>query len=505
MIIFRADASSQIGTGHVMRCLALGQFFRKAGERSVFVMCMITPAMRVRLESEGFEVKVLNCIPGSVDDAEQTKLASKDVSASWIVLDGYHFDAAYQRSIKELGKKLLLIDDNGSESHYYADLVLNQNIHASEKLYSKKEPNTSLLLGTRYVLLREEFLIWQGWKRQIPELAQNILVTLGGSDPENVTKKIYDAIIKLEFDQLNVIIVAANNPYSDQMKCLIEKSKVNIEFKSNVEKMSDLMAWADIAISAGGTSTWELAFMGLPMITIAIADNQCHIVEELGKNRVAVNVGWHKDVTPSMIAENISELICDPKKRGEMSQRAQVLVDGNGADRVLKALMRASSSQAIDSMQLRKVQQGDEVFLWHLANDPDVRSASFSTKSIPREDHIRWFRKQLNDPSCIFFIATYENMPVGQVRFEIKDEEATISISVKKEYRKRNFGSDIIRISTQKIFDSTKTKKVHGYVKVDNKASVLAFQKANYVILEKCEIQDSNAFHLIKEREEINV
>ena len=257
---------------------------------------------------------MLNCIPGSADDVEQTLLVLKDVSASWIVLDGYNFNAAYQLTIKDSGKKLLFIDDNGCVSHYYADVVLNQNIHASEKLYSKREPNTTLLLGTRYALLREEFLSWQGWKRQIPALAQNILVTLGGSDPENVTKKIYDAIIQLEFNQLNVIIVAANNQYSDQMKFLIEKSKVNISLKSNVEKMSDLMAWADIAISAGGTSTWELAFMGVPMITVAIADNQCHIVEELSKNRVAVYAGWHKDITPSLITESISELICDHKK-----------------------------------------------------------------------------------------------------------------------------------------------------------------------------------------------
>ncbi len=97
MIVFRADASPQIGTGHVMRCLALGQACRKVGERPVFVMCMVTPAMRSRLESEGFEVKILDCVPGSVEDAKQTVKTSKEVSSSWIVLDGYHFDAAYQR------------------------------------------------------------------------------------------------------------------------------------------------------------------------------------------------------------------------------------------------------------------------------------------------------------------------------------------------------------------------------------------------------------------------
>jgi UDP-2,4-diacetamido-2,4,6-trideoxy-beta-L-altropyranose hydrolase len=338
LIIFRADASPQIGTGHVMRCLALGQIFRKYGERSVFVMCMIAPPIRNRLKSEGFEIRELNCVPGSVDDAKQTMSVSKDVFASWIALDGYHFDATYQRLIKKLGSNLLLIDDNGCANHYYADIVLNQNIYASEKLYSKKETCTSLLLGTRYALLREEFLVWQGWKRKIPELAQNILVTMGGSDPNNVTKKIFDAIMQLELSSLNVIIVGANNQYSDQMKRLVEKSKANIELKINVEKMSDLMAWADIAVSAGGTSTWELAFMGLPTLLVAIADNQRQIVEELGRVGAAINVGWYQDITSSMIANAISKLIEDADKRAEISRIARTIVDGKGALRVLEKI-----------------------------------------------------------------------------------------------------------------------------------------------------------------------
>jgi UDP-2,4-diacetamido-2,4,6-trideoxy-beta-L-altropyranose hydrolase len=340
LIILRADASPQIGTGHIMRCLALGQCFRNAGESSVFVTCMITPQIRARLELEGFEIKELSVIPGSVEDAKQTVTISKDVSASWIVLDGYHFDVSYQRMIKMLEANLLLIDDNGCASHYYADIVVNQNIHASEKLYSSREPYTSLLLGTSYALLRDEFLSWQGWKRQIPELAQNILVTLGGSDPENVTLKIYDAIVQLGINRLNVIIIGANNQYSEHIKSLIEKSNANITLKSNVTKMSDLMAWADIAVSAGGTSTWELAFMGLPMIMIAIADNQCRIVEELSKTGAAVNLGWQQNVTSSMIAKSISRLMEDVDKRTEMSRLAQTLVDSKGAGRVLEKIRK---------------------------------------------------------------------------------------------------------------------------------------------------------------------
>lgn len=343
MIIFRADASTQIGTGHVMRCLALAQHWRHAGERSVFVTCMITPNMKARLQSEGLELIQLTTNPGSIDDAKQTIMISKNMSASWLVLDGYHFHASYQQIIKDSGLNLLLIDDNGSETHYYADIVLNQNIHALEKLYSSREPYTCLLLGTHYALLRDEFISWHGWKRKIPKSARNILVTLGGSDPENVTFKILDAIEQLEFNNLNVIIIAANNQYSEQIKSLIEKSKVNVTFKNKVRRMSDLMAWADIAVSAGGTSTWELAFMGLPMLMIAIADNQCLIVEELSKTGVAVNLGWHQNVTSSMIAKAISQLIEDEDKRTEMSRLAQTLVDGKGADRVLEKIRKACS------------------------------------------------------------------------------------------------------------------------------------------------------------------
>ncbi len=137
---------------------------------------------------------------------------------------------------------------------------------------------------------------------------------------------------------LNVIIVGANNQYSDQMKRLVEKSKANIELKINVEKMSDLMAWADIAVSAGGTSTWELAFMGLPTLLVAIADNQRQIVEELGRVGAAINVGWYQDITSSMIANAISKLIEDADKRAEISRIARTIVDGKGALRVLEKI-----------------------------------------------------------------------------------------------------------------------------------------------------------------------
>ena len=129
--------------------------------------------------------------------------------------------------------------------------------------------------------------------------------------------------------------MAANNLYYNQLASAVKKSNLNIQLKTNVTQMSELMAWADISISAGGTSTWELTFMGLPMIMIAIAENQRHIVEELGRAEIVVNLGWHQDVTPSMIAMAVSKLVEHFDIRADMSRRVQVLVDGKGVKRVL--------------------------------------------------------------------------------------------------------------------------------------------------------------------------
>ena len=342
-IIFRADASVQMGTGHVMRCLSLAEHWKNSGGEAVFVMAMNMPSLNARLESKRMDFVKLSARPGSVEDAKQTVQIAKDLSALWIILDGYDFNSSFQKVIHDSKMSLLVIDDMGSTDRYYADIVLNQNLHADKSMYVKKENYTSLLLGTSYVLLRQEFSKWHGWKRRFPENAQNILVTLGGSDEENITSKVVEAIQKIKSDKLKVVVIAPDNSHYEELESTIKRSKVDIQLKKDVIVMSDLMAWADLAVSAGGTSTWELAFMGLPMLIIAIADNQRQIVEELSKAGVAINLGWHENITLFGIAKSISELLPNANVRADMSRRAQALVDGKGADRVLAQIKRVHS------------------------------------------------------------------------------------------------------------------------------------------------------------------
>jgi spore coat polysaccharide biosynthesis predicted glycosyltransferase SpsG len=136
-LVIRVDASTQMGTGHLMRCLALGQAWRDSGGHAIFAMAMEAPKLEMRLQAEGMEVIHLSARPGSDDDAIQTAHLARRRDASWIVADGYHFGANYQRTIKEAGLRLLFIDDDGQAEHS-ADIVLNQNLHARRFLCQQR-------------------------------------------------------------------------------------------------------------------------------------------------------------------------------------------------------------------------------------------------------------------------------------------------------------------------------------------------------------------------------
>ena len=340
MLIIRADASTTIGTGHIMRCIALAQAWQDQGGKVVFLLAHKPSALENKLRSQGMEVSYLSVEAGSDEDAQQTVDFIQQFAAQWVVVDGYHFWAAYQKFIKDFGISLLFIDDYGHADHYFADLVLNQNIAANQDLYINRETYTKLLLGTEYALLRREFWKWRDWQRVVNPIASKILITLGGSDPDNVTLKVIQALNLLNKDNLEVnVVIGGSNPHYECLQREAADASSAISLHRNVSNMPELMAWADLAIAAGGSTNWELAFMGLPSIVITIADNQKAIVAELDRQGVIINLGWHQDVTIEQIGLVLRELIGDRHKREDMSQKGRKLVDGNGASRVASQML----------------------------------------------------------------------------------------------------------------------------------------------------------------------
>lgn len=339
MMLLRADAGVRIGSGHVMRCVALAQAWRDAGRQAVFVTATPSSALEALVRTERMDVRCLSAVPGSDEDIAQTLEIARAHGASRAAVDGYHFGAEYQRALRGSGLRVLAMDDDGHAGHYYAAWVLNQNRHAQEPLYAKREPSTQLLLGTRYVLLRREWTRWRGWHRETPEVARRILVTLGGGDPENVTLKVVHALRHSEPDGVEVeVVLGTHNPNGAEVRRALQGSRVPVRLRCGATAMDELMAWADLAVSAGGSTCWELAFMGVPSVAIMLAENQRPIVEALDAEGAAVSLGWHAQCSPGDIASAVRRLSTDSVRRAAMSRRGQALVDGEGAGRVVRAL-----------------------------------------------------------------------------------------------------------------------------------------------------------------------
>jgi UDP-2,4-diacetamido-2,4,6-trideoxy-beta-L-altropyranose hydrolase len=344
-LIIRADANSVIGTGHIMRCIALAQSWRDHGGKVKFITYCSNSFLINRIVDEGFSLYQLEkSYPDSSEeysfDEYTPDSRCKKNKNNWIVLDGYHFDSEYQTAAEKTGYKVMIIDDMAHLSIYHADILINQNISAKKQIYNV-DSNTKLLLGSRYVMLRKEFLQFKKQNSAKIGEVKNILVTLGGADTENVTLIVLKALIRLVQSDLKIkIVVGPLNPNLQTIKNKIRKSNKDIEVLTSVKEMPSLISWADVAVSGGGSTCWELAFYGLPFLVVVLAKNQMDIAAGLSAAGAAINLGWHRELKEDYILKRIKNLIEDLDMRYFLSQNSRNLIDGQGAERIIKEMVK---------------------------------------------------------------------------------------------------------------------------------------------------------------------
>ncbi|HEY1170952.1 MAG TPA: UDP-2,4-diacetamido-2,4,6-trideoxy-beta-L-altropyranose hydrolase [Verrucomicrobiae bacterium] len=508
-LIIRADASAHMGTGHVMRCLALAEPWLAAGSQVILAAQLMPEALGQRALQAGVRAYGVRGQAGGIEDAWETvDLAERDPD-SWLVVDGYQFGEGYFGVLKQAGVKVLQIDDFGGLTHYETDFVLNQNLGAAEDWYPQREKATRLLLGTRYVQLRGEFLKQNKSVGANTNDSKRILVTLGGSDPDNVTAKVIAALQTVAGVEATVV-VGGSNPHWEDLQKSAQGGDGRIRLVRNASNMPELMAQTDLAIAAGGTTAWEFAYMGVPMMTIVLADNQRSNGEQLEAAGVSLNLGWHEDLTAKGLAERIVALIGNDAEvrdggtphpgplpsdgRGgnnpwlaEMSAKARKLVDGLGSMRVWLRLNE-------EAIRLRAATGSDAKLIFDWANDAGVRAVSFASEPIAWENHLTWFEGKLSDANYRIWVAEDSTgAAIGQVRFQIEGGTATISISLDAAQRGKNRGSLLIWTACKKLFAETDVKEVLAYIKPDNQASVRAFEKVEFQPKEEATVKGLRA------------
>lgn len=366
MIVIRADANSKIGMGHVMRCLSVADALLKRGEEVLFVTADDTPVPLLTKKGIPYRVlhtdyadmeaelpelwEVLRELPQGAESPDAT-LAQKNTS---ILVDSYYVTEKYLAALKKRITTIYM-DDIYAFS-YPVDMLINYNIYGEEMGYEKDAAfaDTKLLLGANYVPLREEFSAGAGYVQSRKELSLGaanvtpaeeggILITTGGSDSFNLAGQLlmeamkYDALKEKKYH----VVSGSLNPHIGELQALAQKHE-NIHIHCNVTNMAELMAESEVALSAGGSTLYELCAMGVPVIAFSFAENQERLVQTFVKRGIAQYGGNYRTDGNKMIQNTIAglEKLCgDEALKTEYRRKALQLVDGRGAERIAEALL----------------------------------------------------------------------------------------------------------------------------------------------------------------------
>lgn len=459
-----------------MRSLALGRRWIAAGGAATLLGRIASERLRERISDAGVALLPLDGSHPDPDDLKRTIAALESLRGEvppWVMVDGYHFDAGYHSAIRRHGFQLLVMDDLANQSCYHADIVLNQNLDA-ERLSYRADADTRRLLGVRYALLQPEFDRWRGRAGGTPEVARRILVTVGGADPHGVTALILAALDRVDVEGLAVTVVAgpAGRTSVDQHAAA---SRHACRVLHDVRDMASLMASVDLAVSGGGSTCLEMAFLGLPAIVIELSDNQRGLARALADAGAVVNAGAVETQDASALAARIGALCVDAEMRGAMSAAGQRLVDSKGGGRVVRRL-----GLGLPPLTLRRATSGDARALWELASDESVREQSFNPSPIAWDTHVAWFQKTSASPSARMFVMAGEAGLAGQVRYEVRDGDAEIGISVAPAFRGFGLAARLLTSTWAGACRELGVARARGVVFTANRSSTAAFREAGF-------------------------
>lgn len=361
-VAFRADASQAIGSGHVMRCLALADALRGRGASVQFVCRQHAGNLSDLIEGRGYSVARLpapDAVPPTLDparqglayaewlgatwtdDARQTVQAvAADGTVDWMVVDHYGIDAAWESCARSTARRVLVIDDLADRRHD-CDILVDQNLHDDPlPRYAGLVPASCVrLLGPAYALLRPEFAAARRVLRRRSGEVRRVLVSFGGVDATNETAKAVAALLMMRGPRIDVdVVVGAGNPHwADIEAACIRHEQLHFLFQP--DSMARLMAVADLAIGASGVTTWERCCVGLPAIVVAVAANQVPIAEALARRGACLYLGESSVVSVQDVRAAVGACVSAPAQLRQMSAVGLDLTTGDGPDRVCEQML----------------------------------------------------------------------------------------------------------------------------------------------------------------------
>lgn len=462
-IYFRTDGSTQTGLGHLVRCIALAQMLKKMFQ-IVFVCEKIPEKIVGEVNKNGFVLKRIQ------NESEFFNiLKPEDI----VVLDGYHFDTAYQKKINSLKCKLVCIDDlhDKEDKEFAADLIINHAPGLKPQDY-QAQPYTQFALGPAHALLRPVFLKQASKDRKIDKI-ETVLICFGGSDQKNVTESTLKVVLEYRLLKKIIVVTGAAYNYLEILRNSFLDNRVKYYNAIEEDELLTLMLEADLAIVPASGILFEALAAGCKIISGYYVDNQ----KIVARNFKLINAF---ESAEDFSSENLKKAI---DRSFKDIQKTIKIIDGKSGQRNLFNFLNIATS-------IRQVVQADCKLLFKWANDKDVRKNAINQKNIPWETHVDWFSSKLTSQNSKIFILELKDQPIGQIRYDEKGDHWLIDYSIDHSYRGLGFGKIIL----EKTLGFFKKNKARGIVKSNNIASINAFTSLNFKKISS-ELIDTELYH----------
>lgn len=498
-VVIRADSSVSIGVGHIARCLNLAKELRERGAEVLFLCRRLEGNASDWLKNAGFQVCLFDVegySPGQCSDYEgELRVVAEswhreievlagifdiESKADWLIVDHYALDEKWENLAKRFAAKLAVIDDMANRPHC-ADLLLDQNYFADadSRYDGRLNPACRRLLGPQFALLASDYSDIRASVRTREGAVRRLLVFFGGSDANNLTLKALKAFVDLKMDISCDVVVGGSYPHLGVLKAFIAPLE-NVILHVGVPSLAPLLANADLAIGGAGVNSWERCCLGLPAIVISLAENQQLVAEQLAVAGAVIFLGDHAALSDIAIKEALARVISSGLPPA-WSERCFNLVDGLGRKKVADIFV---PQRMPFSLIIRKANEQDCNLLLHWANDPEVRKSSFSPEPIAKDAHTRWFfRKLARSESCqIYILETRNGLPVGQVRFDLADDEWLLDYSVDQLVRGCGWGVEAVKLAIGRLLEDVggDRETVVADILMDNDASRRTLEKVGF-------------------------
>lgn len=450
-ILFRLDASEVIGTGHLMRCVALASAFKLRGMHSVFVCRDLNKKFVTYLEKLGFDsfqngyntdLQVEEeCLSSSWTDQMQKldasdtinilkKLESEFGLPFVLIVDHYSLNAVWEKTVTErYDLPICAIDDLDRE--HQCSYILDTTFGKTKANYQNKIPrHCETMIGSKYSMLRPEFAVLResSLRRRDQTYVdsssvKDLVIAFGGADHDNITSRLLSAIEVLpkKFDFNVHVLIGAAYGHKDQLITQIETSRFTTELHHNITDVASLFAKADICIGASGSSTWERCCLGLPTVNLVIAENQKQIAEILGNSRMLVNAtlpkgDFSEDNYRDWNDKYLIPLLSQSSFREDISVNMRKATDGFGLLHIISVLVKKFVLN--HDVELTHASGDDAQLVYQWQSFPEMRKYSIN-KTVPTWDnHLKWYANKLREPNSDFYIAKVNGLKVGVVRLD---------------------------------------------------------------------------------------